>query len=111
MIYVPDLENYKCVYVRGEGVIRAYRQKPQSNTTVSYRDYYIDSHYTFTDGQQSFSYNPTLPVCLDESNLTNAYYYRHDFCDILLVFLGLIGFCWFFMSKLIKTLFRGYKRV
>lgn len=111
MIYVPDLTNYKCFVVRSEEVIRAYKEVPTNNTEVAYRDYYYNSNYLYNDGIQSFSTYTTLPTCLDKNVLTDAYYYRNDFYYILFIFLGLIGFCWFFMSKLIKTFFRGHKRV
>lgn len=107
MIYVPDLENYRCVYVRGEGVIRAYRQQPTYNSVVDYRDYYIDSHYTYTDGQQSFSTYSTLPTCLVSNDLTNEVYYRHDFNDILVMFICL---CLIFFYIPLKILFRLFRR-
>lgn len=111
MIYVPDLTNYKCFVVRSEEVIRAYKEIPKNNTEIAYRDYYYNSNYLYNDGTQSFSNYTTLPTCLDNSVLTDAYVYRNDFYDILFIFLGLIGFCWFFISKLVKTFFRGHKRV
>lgn len=106
-IYVPDLQNYKCVYVRGEGIIRAYREMPKNNSTVAYRDYYIDSNYIFTDGDQNFSNYANLPVCLDNSNLTNEVYYRNDFDSILVIFICL---CLIFFYIPIKILFRFFRR-
>ena len=107
-IYVPDLENYECVYVRGEGVIRAYKERPQNNRTVDYRDYYIDSNYIFVDGEQSFSQYTTLPVCLDESNLTNEVYYRNDFDSILVIFICLCLIFFYFPLKIFLRLFRRF---
>ena len=77
MIYVPDL-NYKCYVVQSEGVIRAYEERPQYNTEVNYRDYYINSSYIYKDGYQSFGSYSTIPTCLDTSVLTNDFYYRLD---------------------------------
>lgn len=110
MIYVPDLNNYRCVYVRGQGVIRAYRQQPYYNSTIQYRDYYIDSHYTFVDGEQTFNQYSTLPTCLSSNDLTDSYMYRNDIADILIVFVLFVGIIWFLISKLVKTFFRGFKR-
>lgn len=107
MIYVPDLENYKCVYVRGEGVIRAYKGIPQNNSTLDYRDYYIDSNYIFTDGEQTFSQYTTLPTCLSSTDLTDEVYYRNDFDSILVIFICL---CLIFFYVPIKILFRLFRR-
>ena len=45
MIYVPDLTNYKCYVVQSEGVLRGYEEVPTNNTTINYRDFYINSNY------------------------------------------------------------------
>ena len=111
MIYVPDLENYKCFVVRDEETIRAYKEIPMEDTEVAYRDYYYNSNYLYSDGTQQFSHFTTVPTCLDSSVLTSAYVYRNDFFEILFIFLGMVGFCWFFISKLIKTFFRGHKKL
>ena len=107
-IYVPDLENYQCFYVRGEGVIRAYRQRPQNNTTVDYRDYYINSNYIFSDGQQSFSQYTVLPTCLQNSNLSNEVYYRNDFDKILVILLILTIFIIYIPLKIFMRFFRRF---
>ena len=110
MIYVPDLENYECFVVRSEEVIRAYEEIPQNNTTITYRDYYYNSNYLYNDGEQSFSNYTTLPVCLSSEMVTDNFYYRNDFADILIIFIIMVGGAWFLISKLIKTFFRGFKR-
>lgn len=108
-IYVPNLSDYQCVYVRGEGVIRAYRQKPQNNATVSYRDYYIDSNYIFSDGEQTFgNYSSNIPVCLESSVLTDLVYYRNDFDSILVMFICLCIIFFYPGIKIIKRLFRRF---
>ncbi len=106
-IYVPNLTDYQCVYVRGEGIIRAYKQKPQNNATISYTDYYIDSNYIFIDGEQNFSSYTQLPICLDSSNLTSEVYYRNDFDSILVMFICL---CLIFFYVPFKILFRLIRR-
>lgn len=110
MIYVPDLENYKCFVVRNDTTLRAYKQIPTNNSEVDYRDYFYTSNYLYQDGTQSFSQYTTLPVCLDSSVLTNAYVYRNDFWQILIVFIILVGGVWFLVHKFIKSFFRGWVR-
>ena len=83
MIYVPDITNYRCFVVQSEGVIRAYEQQPQNNTTTNYRDYYINSDYIFKDGTQTFSQYTTLPICLSQDGITDNVFYRVDFDKIL----------------------------
>lgn len=112
MIYVPveNIDDYKCYVVRDTNTLRAYKQSPQVNTTVNYRDFYINSHYLYQDGSQSFSnYSTSLPVCLDNAKMTNSYLYRNDLADILVIALILIGTVWFLISKLVKNLLRGRK--
>lgn len=108
MIYVPELENYKCYVVRSENVIRAYKQIPYNNSTIQYRDYYYNSNYLYQDGEQSFSQYTTLPVCLDTNNLTSEVYYRNDFDSILIMFLILSIFCFYLPLKIFIRLFRRF---
>lgn len=106
MIYVPDLTNYKCFYVQSEGVIRAYEEIPSNNTTINYRDYYINSNYIYKDGSQTFSNYTTLPVCLTSSVLTDKVEYRNDFDSILIIFLIMCIFCFYIPICLFKRIFR-----
>lgn len=111
MIYVPfdDVFN-KCYVVQSEGVIRGYDTTPKNNVSYNYRDYYIDSNYIYRDGTGSWTQYSTLPICLSTNVLTNEFAYRNDFADILIIFIIMVGGCWFLISKLIKTLFFGFKR-
>lgn len=109
MIYVPDLENYECFVVQSEGVIRAYEEKPQVDSTINYRDYYIRSNYIYRDGQQDFGRYTQLPVCLDRSTLTTSSYYRNDFDGILIIFLILCIFCFYIPIKIFLRLFRRFQ--
>lgn len=111
MIYVPD-KTYKCYVLTNKDTIRAYTTmpyKPGTNQTIniSYRDYYINSSYLYTDGVQSFTAYSTLPICLDESLLTDGYYYRNDFDKILTVFVLLMGIILFLFYLCLKSLLRG----
>lgn len=111
MIYVPDDTTFnKCYVVQGEGVIRGYDKVPSNNTSYNYRDYYINSSYIYRDGTGSWSQYSTLPICLSSDTITNSYVYRNDFASILIIFMLLVGGTWFLVSKLIKTLFHGFKR-
>lgn len=112
MVYVPDL-SYSCYVIRDKDTIRAYRQAPYNpdrydgSISISYRDYYLNSNYLYTDGYQSFSYSTVLPVCLDTSNLTTDVYYRNDFDSILIIFaiLAIVG-----LYLPLKIFFRFFKR-
>lgn len=106
MIYVPELENYECVVVRSEEVIRAYRDKPVNNSTISYRDYYYNSNYLYNDGEQSFSQYTTLPTCLDQDSLTSDVYYRNDLDSILIIFLIISIFGFYIPLKLFSSLYK-----
>lgn len=108
MIYVPDMTNYKCYVIRSDSTMRAYKEIPNYNTEIDYRDYYYNSNYLYQDGTQTFSNYSTLPVCLDNSKLTTDYYYRNDFPSILLSFLiiALIGIYLPF-----KVFFRLFRRL
>lgn len=106
MIYVPDLENYKCFIVQSEGVIRAYEEIPQHNKTINYRDYYIRSSYIYRDATQSFGQYNTLPTCLDNSVLTTDYQYRIDYPDILIIFIVYLFICVFIPIKIFLKLFK-----
>lgn len=109
MIYVPDLKTYKCFVVRNESTIRAYKNIPQNNMDIDYRDYYYNSNYLYQDGVQSFGPYSTLPICLDNSNLTNNVYYRNDFDSILVIFLIMCIFCFYLPLKIFVRLFRRFQ--
>lgn len=105
MIYIPNL-NYKCYVVRDSNTIRAYEQQPNYNTTINYRDYYINSNYIYQDGVQNFSTYSTLPVCLAKEELTDNVYYRNDFDSILIIFLIMSIFAFYIPLKIFIRLFR-----
>ena len=106
MIYVPDLKNYKCFVVRDETTIRAYKEVPRKNSDIEYRDYFYNSNYLYQDGEQSFGNYSVLPVCLDNSILTNEVYYRNDFDSILIIFLIMSIFCILIPIKLFLRFIR-----
>lgn len=106
MLYVPNLEQYKCVVIRDTNTIRAYREIPQTNTTIDFTDYYVNSNYMSQEGIQTFNQYANLPICHDSSLLTDEYYYRNDisqifFCILFLMLILIIPF---------KILFRLFRR-
>lgn len=103
MIYVPDL-NYACYVVHDKDTIRAYKIEPTQNSQINYRDFFINSNYIFKDGTQIF--RETVPVCLDNSILTDSVYYRNDFDRILIIFLILCIFCFYIPIKIFSRIFK-----
>lgn len=85
-IYLPNFNDYKCVYIINEDTMRAYKEIPRNNSSIEYTDFYFNSNYYYKDGIQTFNQYTTLPVCLDNSKLTDNYIYRNDFSSILLMF-------------------------
>lgn len=102
-IYIPD-ENYQCYVVQNEGVIRAYENVPANNTTINYRDYYINSDYIYRDGIATFSQYTALPICLSDDVLTHEIYYRVDYDKILTIFLILTIFIIYIPLKIYSRL-------
>lgn len=110
-IYVPDLETYKCFVVQNNETIRAYKSIPVNNSDVAYRDYYINSHYIYKDGYQTFGnygYN-ALPTCLDSSVLTSSIWYRNDFDSILMIFFLVVLIVYFIFKKVVRGFFLGLR--
>lgn len=105
MIYVPN-KDYSCYVVQSEHIIRAYDEVPRSNSTINYRDYYINSNYLYRDGVQQFSAYATIPICLDNALITDSVYYRQDFDKILIILLIMCIFCFYLPLKIFVRLFR-----
>lgn len=105
MIYVPDI-NYACYVVIDNETIRAYETMPTQDSTVNYRDYYINSNYLYEDSYQTFSRYSTLPICLDNNLITNEIYYRNDFDSILVIFLIMTIFIIYIPLKIFSRLFK-----
>lgn len=114
MIYLPK-SDYPCYVIQSGDVIRAYHTKPYNpgyNQTVSltYTDYYINSHYLEKVGTQNFNSNTTLPTCIDSNLITNAYYYRNDFDSIMTVFMCFLVILFIIWKMSLKSLVRGLFR-
>lgn len=113
MIYVPNLDNYKCVVVQDKDTIRAYYTKPynpnyNNSIQVQYTDFYINSNYISKEGSQNFNYNSSIPNCISQDNLTDEVYYRNDFDRILIIFIIFAIFCILIPLKVFMRLFRRF---
>lgn len=105
-VYLPESSTYnKCYVVQNEEVIRAYDTIPSNNMNYNYRDYYINSNYIYKDGQGTWSNYSTLPICLQPDVITNDFYYRTDFADILIIFLIFSIFIVFIPFKIFSRAF------
>lgn len=107
-IYIPNMEDYQCFVVQSEGVVRSYEQIPTYNSTINYRDYYINGNYIYREGSQNFSTYSTLPTCLSSDVITNDVYYRNDFDKILIIFLIMSIFIFYIPIKIFKRLFKRF---
>lgn len=108
MIYMPKDTTYnKCYVVQSADIIRGYDKVPQNNQNYNYRDYYINSSYIYRDYSGQWSSYTTLPVCLDNSIITNNVWYRQDIDKIVVVFSFIFIFIFFFIFSLMKRLLKG----
>lgn len=104
-IYVPENNSFSsCYVVNSANTIRAYSQRPTQNSIISYRDYYYNGHYIYSDGVQTFSQYSTLPTCLQNSDITHDVYYRNDFDSIIIIFFILLIICFYFPYKIISRM-------
>lgn len=104
-IFVPQDNTYnKCYVVQSEGVIRGYDEIPQINRTINYRDYYIKSDYIYRDGSQNFGSYSIPPTCLSSSIITNDFYYRLDFTNVLINISVVFFFCFYIPFRIFKSL-------
>ena len=107
LIFVPESTTYnKCYVVQSEGVIRGYDRVPSNNVSYNYRDYYIRSNYIYKDGNGIWNQYSTLPICLDEDIITNDFYYRNDFSNILIIFLIINIFAIYLPIKIFSKIFK-----
>lgn len=108
-VYVPDLENYKCFVVQSSDTIRAYKQVPQKNTEIEYRDYFINANYIYKDGTQSFgNYTTYLPICLSTEVVSDNVFYRNDIDSILTIFCIMCIISFYIPIKVFTRLFRRF---
>lgn len=104
--YVPNVDNYKCVSIRNQDTMRAYKTMPSYGSSSQYDDIYYNSHYFSHSGIETFSQYSTLPECIDSSLLSDNFYYRTDFDSILIVFIILSLIIIYFPIKMFHVIFR-----
>lgn len=100
-IYVPS-DDYACYYMIDSNTIRAYNTQPRLNSNVDYTDYYVNSHYLFKNGTQSFGQYSTLPTCIGSDYITENILYRNDLSDTLVIFLIIVLFAFYLPYKIIS---------
>lgn len=108
LIYVPNYNNGNCAYIHSNGVIRVYDTTPTNNSTIQYKDYYINSGYINNNGSTTFSQYSSLPVCINPNRITTEVYYRNDFPQILLTFVLLSFICFWVPWCIFRRMFRRY---
>lgn len=110
-IYLPvdNINEFDCYVIQDKDTIRAYKNMPNLNSTSDYVDFYINSHYLEKKGNQSWgNYSQYLPTCISSAAITNNFYYRNDFLDILLIFSIFVIFTIFLPIKVFGRLFRRF---
>lgn len=113
-IYIPleEGESYACYTIYDKDTVRAYVSTPAINSTSNYTDYYVNSHYMYKRGIQSWgNYNTNLPTCLGSTEITTDYFYRNDISDILIIFMiiSIVGV--YIPVKLFSKLFGRWVRL
>ncbi len=107
-LYLPvdDVSHFQCYVVADKDTIRAYYQKPNSEGSYNYVDFYINSHYLEKTGTQVFNHYSTYPSCIDSSIITNDYHYRFDYISILFLVFSILFVCVYIPYKFVlKNLF------
>lgn len=113
-IYIPleEGQNYACYTIYDKDTIRAYVSTPALNSSSSYTDYFINSHYLQRTGVQQWgNYSTNLPTCIQSSLITTDFYYRNDIKDILIIFIILSIFAIWFPYKLFSKIFGRWLKV
>lgn len=105
LVYVPSFTNSSCVNILRSNTIRVFDSVPTSESTITYTDYYINSHYLSDTGSITFSSVDPLPTCLNVSRVTNNVFYRNDIDSILVVTFIILLVCFYFPFRIISRLF------
>lgn len=104
MIYVPTYNNNNCLVVSSHEVIRVYDQRPSTQGTFYYTDYFYRSNYYSNRGYSTFTQYSTFPVCVSSNEITTNFYYRYDLDKILIIFLVIVIICYYLAFKPIQRL-------
>lgn len=112
-IYLPleEGQHYACYVVYDKDTIRAYSTTPTYNNSSYFTDYFINSHYLSRDGYQTWGQYGNLPTCLDNSLITNDFYYRNDIADILISTFIIFIICVWMPLKLFTRIFGRWLKI
>lgn len=108
-VYVPSYNTSNCAYIYSTDIIRVYETTPRQNASINYKDYYIKSSYIYNTGTTNFTQYSTLPTCIDSNRITTDFWYRNDIMSIVFVALALIFTGYFFISKIVRTIFIDWR--
>lgn len=107
-IYIPvDKTSISCVSVSDHDTLRVYDNIPEFNSSSTYTDYFLDSHYLSKVGTETFT--NTIPVCVSNDLITNDFFYRQDIDSILIVFSILLLFIFGIPYKMLTIFLRRWK--
>ena len=109
MIYIPEYSSSNCAIIQSTGVIRVYDTVPQINSTINYKDYFINSSYIYNENSQTFGQYSSIPVCISSDRITTDIYYRNDLPQILLIFAIMSIVMFYIPLKIFMRLFRRYQ--
>ena len=104
-VYVPQYNNGNCVSVYNNNTIRVYDSTPTQNSTINYKEYYINSSYLSHNGSSTFNNYTTLPTCVSSNDITTNVFYRLDIDKILVCTFILLIICFYFPYRIISRLF------
>lgn len=109
LVYLPEYNTGNCAYIYNSDIIRVYESQPRQNTTINYKDYYIKSSYIYNTGSTTFSQYSTLPTCISSDRITTDFWHRNDIADICIVSFLLCFVGYFFISRIVRTLFIDWR--
>lgn len=104
-VYVPSYTNGNCATVYSSNTLRVFDSVPANSTTITYTDYFLNSHYLSRTGSYSFDSSELLPSCISSDNISTDYWYRNDFDSILVILFILLIICIYFPIRLISRIF------
>ena len=112
-LYLPvdNINDYACYTIVNAEVVRGYVTQPRNNSSSNYTDFYINSHYMEITGNQTWSQYTTLPTCINKNNLTNDYFYRNDFPDILIMLVIILLITVYLPYRIVSRLFGRWLKI
>lgn len=103
ILYVPNYRDNQCAIVLDKDTIRVFDSI--NGETNSYTDYYVNSHYMSKKGVVGI----VDENCIDSQYISTTPMYRNDIFEIIFIGLAFIFVGYFFISKLIRTIFLGWR--